>query len=182
MINNNERIAISSVVPDKATEWWKEAEGKDITAWEQLKADPPWMKKFSQKVAEGLMCLIVKKPELKARVDNIRTELYKVNKVLSGRALYWILLNELRTSKNTHGLMNILDLQKVTCRGEEVRHLRGFFTYWQRCLQNFDEKPGDNVLQPLFEQEVCRCVLMLLTRAMSSGLFMISCIKPAPTF
>jgi len=112
MINNHERIAIASIVPDKATVWWKETESKDITAWEQLDPDPDWMKKFSQKVGAGLLRLIVKRPELHARVNNIRTDLYKENKLLSGRALYWILLNELRTSKNTHGLMNILDLQK----------------------------------------------------------------------
>jgi hypothetical protein len=157
MINNHERIAIASIVPDKAIIWWKEAESKDISTWEQLDPDPPWMKKFSQKVGTGLMRLVAKRPELKARVDNIRTNLYKEGKILSGRALYWILLNELRTSKNTHGLMNILDLQQVKCRGKEVRHLRGFFTYWQKCLQNFNVKPGEDVLQPLFEEQVRVC-------------------------
>jgi hypothetical protein len=157
MIDNHERIAISSVIPEKATAWWKEAEDKLITCWKKLQPDKPWIKKFSQKVFEGLMCLIANRLELKARVDNIRTDLYKDNKTLSGRALYWIILHELRTSKNTHGLMNILDLQRIQCRGKECRHLKMFITHWQRCLQNFDVQPDESVLQPLFEKQVYKC-------------------------
>ena len=156
-ISNHEKIAAGSIIPDKAMRWWKEAEDPKYTGWEQLPQDPPFLIKFGQKCAAGLMELIKKKPELKMRIDSIKVQIWKDCKQLSGRALYWIILNELRTSANTIGLMNITDLQNVTCRGHEINHLRNFHTYWLKCLENFPKIPGDEILQPLYEKQVMKC-------------------------
>ena len=99
---------------------------------------------------------IKKRPELRARVEMIKIELSKVNRMMSGRALYWVILYELRQSHNTIGLMNITDSGLVECSGPKVHHLRMFQTFWDKCLMNFSELPPDSMLQPLYEKQVKR--------------------------
>ena len=100
------------------------------------------------------MKLIVNRPELKTRVEMIKIELSKTHSMLSGRALYWVILHELRQSHNTICLMNINDLNQVRCRGPKVHHLRMFQTYWDKCFMNFKEQPPESMLEPLYTCQV----------------------------
>ena len=137
MIDSKDRVADASICPNAANEWMAEAEDPKISHWKELGPDPIHLRRISRKVATGFMPLINDKPELKIRVDMERVELNKVNKQFSGRALYWIILHELRRSLNSKGLSNLKDLQNVTCRGPTVYHLRMYQTHWDRCIMNF---------------------------------------------
>lgn len=88
----------------------KEAENPDSKSWKGLDADPPYLVKSGLKCAAGFMELVEKRSEFLTRV---KMDLCKLGKPLSGRALYWMILNEFRTSRNAVGMMNINDLNRV---------------------------------------------------------------------
>ena len=152
-INVRETVQLASITPEKASIWVGLAESPEVTCWRQLPPDPVYLKKFSQKCGKGVMKLIVKRPELKARVEIIKIELSRTHKMLSGRVLYWMILHELRQSHNTIGLMNINDLSQVNCRGPKVHHLRMFQTHWDKCLANFKDLQSEGTLEPLYTKQ-----------------------------
>ena len=85
-----------------------------------------------------------------ARQDRFVVE----SKQLSGRALYCIILDEVKTKQKTAGLMNIKDLNKITCCGPEVHHLRNCQDHWDRCLASFENIPDDETFQPLYAKQI----------------------------
>ena len=119
-------------------------------------ARPDLLQEVKSKMWQGFLKLIVKRLEMKARVEIIKIELSKTHKMLSGRALYWMILHELRQSHNTIGLMNINDLNQVNCRGPSIHHLRMFQTHWDKCLVNFEDLPSEGTLEPLYTKQVKR--------------------------
>ena len=152
-----ETIGNASVTPKKARIWIGKAESPEITHWRELSPDPPCLRRLSQKVADAFRPMIEQNHELKVRVNMDKLELAKQNEVMSGRAIYWIILNELKTSRNTFGLMNLTDLQHVLCKGPRIHHLRTFDTHWDACLMNFAEQPAETLIQPMYEVQVKVC-------------------------
>ena len=63
-----------------------------------------------------------------------------------------MILHDLGNSRNAIGLMNIADLQKVTCRGPEIHHLKNLEALWDKCLANCKNIPDEETLQPLYEK------------------------------
>ena len=92
-----------------------DAEDEKLQSWKDLPDDPPFLRGISRKVNIGFMVLIEMRHELSLRVQMDKVELAKLKppKMLIGRALYWIILHELRRSENTIGLMNIKDLSLI---------------------------------------------------------------------
>ena len=76
-INVRETVQLASITPEKAIIWIGAAEDTGITCWRQLPPDPMYLRKFNRKCCKGFMKLIVKRPELKARVEIIKIELSK---------------------------------------------------------------------------------------------------------
>ena len=152
-----EKVMTSSIVPERACCWMKEAEEPDLKSWKELEDDPAYLVKFNQKFAAGFMELVRRRAEFSTRARLVKMDLYKVGEPLSGRVLYRMILNELRTSRNTIGMMNINDLNRVNNRGRETHHLRNFQSHWDKCLSNFRKLPDEETLQPLYEVQVVEC-------------------------
>lgn len=148
------RISVASITPKRAVKWIAAAEDPEIKDWRDLPEDPAHLRSLSHKCKIGFMPFIEQKNELKLRVEMDMLEFAKTHEMMSGRALYWIILNELRVGLNTVGLMNISDLHNVNCRGPTIHHLRMLHTYWDKCLFNFNVVPDVSILLPLFETQV----------------------------
>ena len=77
--------------------------------------------------------------------------------MFSGRAMYWIILQHLKTSANVKNAKNLNALRKVDCRGTTLWHLEIFQAHWDKCLSEFAKMPDDDTLQPLYDTQVRNC-------------------------
>ena len=76
-INVRETVQLASITPEKASIWIGKAESTEIKCWRDLSPDPIYLGKFIQKCRKGFMKSIVKRLEMKARVEIIKIELSK---------------------------------------------------------------------------------------------------------
>ena len=74
-INVREAVQLVPITPEKASIWIGEAESTAIKCWRELPPDPIYLRKFNKKCGKGFMKSIVKRPELKTRIDMIKIEL-----------------------------------------------------------------------------------------------------------
>lgn len=156
-IDTINKVEAGSVAPQKARMWMRKAESESIKCWRDLSPDPDYFRTYSQTCRVSFEHLIAKEVALKTRIDMWKIELHSLDESFSGRAMYWIILQHLRTSANVKNAKNINDLRKVDCRGKTIYHLKIFQAHWDKCLSEFSKMPGDETLQPLYDTQVRSC-------------------------
>jgi len=143
------RIAAASGRPKLATEWINAA--KAATNLDELQDDGIF-ETLSSKASAGLIDQC--KGLFLNRIKLIEKQREKEGKgFLNGRQLFWLVLQEFKTSKATAAISNIRDLFKIEI-GKGRDALQHFQNEWNTGILAQDTIPPDDILETLYATQI----------------------------